>query len=401
MNKTELSIKPNTLIENPNYLSSIENACLDIILNSINLDSEADKDKILYKIDLSLYAKYMNTKEVKHAYEEIRKGFDSLYHKDYKWGDIVLGGENRILAGLSWDTNNLNLNFVINPEAKRIIIEDKKNGYTLYPWKYSLSLGSKYSKRIYYCLKRWADKGIRIDENIILRETLTIPKSYNYGHFKKILLESIAEINEKTDLNVALIERKKNVRGGQKTVGFAWDIKYKKAEKNKNADELIEDEFKKRDKSLKSVPADLYIEPSDLSMTIPTEEEEKSIEEKKNKDNNKSKNVLNSYGELAKLILDKNGYKLTNKELISIQNKAEDNNLAIDEFKKRLYIEIPKLPDKRNIVGSLVFAMSDKYITSNNKTNKDRLWRGTERNYSKEDYDNITRIMLKSSGLID
>jgi len=67
-----------------------------------------------------------------------------------------------------------------------------------------LKLESKYSKRIYLMLKEYAKFGKRHFNIEELQEQLEVPKSLkNYADFKrKVLIQSIKEINAKTDLEI-------------------------------------------------------------------------------------------------------------------------------------------------------------------------------------------------------
>ncbi len=410
MNKKELSFRPNKLVEEGIELSNIENTCIDIIFNYLNQDGPDDLYKYSYTVDLTKYAKYLPTTQVKHAYESLRKGFKNIYNRDYKWGDIDLGGVNRMLMGLSWNSNDLSVTFVMNPVAKEIIMEDRANGYTLYPWKYAVSLTSKYSKRVYYCLKRWADKGHRIDDSVVLRESLMIPQSYNYGNFKKILLESIAEINEKTDLTVNLVEKKKNVKGGSKVIGFIWNINgkdnkdIKEISRRNKSENLLRREFKKKNiESLSHVDYHLTengLEKADDNIIDNCEYNEVSLDNAKDNEK-KPKTEINSTGAIVEEVLQRNGYKLSEKDILAIQKSADKSNLSINEVKQRLGIEVPRLNEKKNIVGSLIFTMSDKYERPTRVSMSQNLYRGQERHYTEEEMNNIVTMMYRESGLIE
>ena len=79
-------------------------------------------------------------------------------------------------------------------------------------------------------LKEFEKTGWRKDLVVDLRQKLCVPDSYNYGRFKKnVLQDSVAEINEKTDLIVSFDEhkKKKGGKGRSPIERIDWTIKHK------------------------------------------------------------------------------------------------------------------------------------------------------------------------------
>lgn len=93
-----------------------------------------------------------------------------------------------------------------HPELRDLFFELKEKGYQKYKLSIALSLNSKYSKLLYYNLKNNQFRGEWIVEIDELRQKIgAVQKTYTeYKEFNKsILKKAVAEINEKTDLNVS------------------------------------------------------------------------------------------------------------------------------------------------------------------------------------------------------
>lgn len=126
----------------------------------------------------------------------------------------------------------------------------KGNGrFTNYMLRYKIKLKSKFSKRLYEILKSNQNlkdgiyppgiDGLPIDD---FKKLLHIKDSYQYGTIKKrILEESINEINKNTDIFVSYKERKTS----RKVTGITFIIKKQTVHKNYiDADAVIKEDIK-------------------------------------------------------------------------------------------------------------------------------------------------------------
>lgn len=87
-------------------------------------------------------------------------------------------------------------------------------------------MNSIYSKRLYYYLKLYEDKGIRIDDIEVLRAKLECPQGYKkFADFNRYVLKSAyEEINGNSDISFEY-EPKKT---GKKVTHMLFDIKSRK-----------------------------------------------------------------------------------------------------------------------------------------------------------------------------
>lgn len=102
-------------------------------------------------------------------------------------------------SSLEVDNGVINYNF--EPSLKPYLLELKEN-FTSYYITNVLTLTSSYSIHIYELLKQLEGVGYRKFIIEDLKEILSIPKSYQFVHFKK-LMEKVKEDLEKTDINIS------------------------------------------------------------------------------------------------------------------------------------------------------------------------------------------------------
>lgn len=201
MGKDRLSMtvrRPDQLVEARIGLSPKQCDILDFILHSIEKDNN-----LYYEINLSDYIPLYDC-DTSNIYRDFKKAA-----KDFKTNQAAFTlynymGKEEIdiffFALIWYEEKKGRICFELAPQVKEILLQMKS--YTKYDLKYPINLGSKYSKRLYYQLKKYQDTGFRIDklENLIAK--LECPSSYKkYSLFKnKVLDIAKKEIDEKTDI---------------------------------------------------------------------------------------------------------------------------------------------------------------------------------------------------------
>src|SRR5690606_22783459 len=100
-----------------------------------------------------------------------------------------------------------------------------KRAYTSYRLSNILSIKSAYAIRLYELMKKWQHVGTWEIPVESLREKLgAITKTYSlYGNLKnRVIVPSVKEVNEKTDVHVEF----KEIRKGRKVVKIEFKIKH-------------------------------------------------------------------------------------------------------------------------------------------------------------------------------
>ncbi len=305
--KQKNAYRPRSITEARLSMTASENDIFDILLTYVNKKDDVEEN-LFYELNIADFKKEFGLKYGKNAYGKVRDAALKLsdksieiYDKDDSYIKFCL------FQTVRWNEKSKRIEVELGNYIKKLLVQEKYKSATFYNVKYTLPMDSQYSKRLYIMFREWLKTGVRYDKLDVLRDKLQVPKSYNYNRFKTCVLEySLKEINDTTDIYVTYIEEKKPVRGGQKVVGLSFMIK-------------------------KKVCVTDQIEQEGAMMII---------------DHLKSRNV----------------YDVTQNQAIAIFRSAQKGNLTDKKIKNRIDIVLEK-KNVKNIVGYLIFAMSDKFET--------------------------------------
>lgn len=334
------AFKPRSLVEARCGLKASENDIFDMLLSYINKDNDI-ADNLTYTLVIDNFKDKFGLKYEKNAYKKIRDGVGQLKGKTIDiWSDNGARFESYVLfQTIKWHDGSGKITVKLGEDIKKMLVQQKQS-ITYYEIRYTLPMNSRYSKRLYVMFKEWSlsSQKTRYDRVDNLREKLQVPVSYGYNKFKKrVLEESIHEINESTDIFVDYEERKKTVRGGSKVVGLEFKIKIKESE-------CVTDQ-------IEQVGAEMII------------------------DYLKLQNVTN----------------ITQKQAVIVYRAAQKAKLTDRQIKNRINIVLDKKVI-RNMVGYLIFAMSDKFETP--KEVRAGFDNFSQRNYSKEFFELLEKSLL-------
>lgn len=332
------AFKPRSLVEARCCLKASENDVFDMILSYINRDNDIEEN-LTYTLVIDDFKDKFGLKYSKNAYKKIRDGVGQLKGKTIDiWSDDGEKFESYVLfQTIKWNDGKGKITVKLGEDIKRLLIQQKQS-ITYYEIRYTLPMSSRYSKRLYVMFKEWAfsPSKTRYDRVEDLREKLQVPLSYGYNKFKqRILEESINEINGSTDIFVTFIEHKISVRGGYKVDGLTFQIK-------------------------KKVCATDQIEQAGADMII---------------------DYLKS----------KNRNDVSQKQAAIIYRMAQKSKLTDIKIKNRINIVLEK-KNVNNIVGYLIFAMSNKFESP--KEVRSGFHNFEQRNYSAEWFELFEKKML-------
>jgi plasmid replication initiation protein len=204
-----------TLVNSNYSLTKAESDLVFAVLTEIKKEDEDFKDYVFTKAELELkLGMEMNSKQLDKVTEKLmnRPAFKFTTKKG-GWGKThwfsYCGYEDGVAT------------FTFDKRLKPYLLELKQ--FVLADIRQLTQMRSEYSRRIYLMLKerlKFGERKFQIDE---LMETLQVPKSYkNYADFKrKVLEQSVKDINKFTDIEVAYTEKKK-VR---KVISVTFSIK--------------------------------------------------------------------------------------------------------------------------------------------------------------------------------
>jgi plasmid replication initiation protein len=123
-------------------------------------------------------------------------------------------------------------------------LAELKDGYFWYQLKSALMLSRTYSQRFYEWFCQYKDFGSWLNVSVkYIRSRLDISNSEyqrNNDFVRRIVHDSIKEINDKTDINVSIISYHKK---GRKITGFDFSIKTKKASDEAQKYQKIEEYY--------------------------------------------------------------------------------------------------------------------------------------------------------------
>ena len=196
-----ICMRPDSIVEARFKLTRRQNDIMDMVFASIE-----DDDKLEYEIDLSKYAKLYNVKDVSDIYGEIKKAVKTFEGKGFAiTRKISETKENRIyfswFSSIEYLDGEGKIKVELGQKLKSLFLQVKRA--TFYDIQYTLNLKSIYSKRLYYYLKLYEDKGFRIDKIDELKDKLECPVGYkNYADFNRYVLNTAyEEINGNSDIS--------------------------------------------------------------------------------------------------------------------------------------------------------------------------------------------------------
>lgn len=203
IDKKENKIKvtrPNDLLEARFDLSARQNDIIDMVLDQVK-----DDDNLNYKIKIKNYL-YLFQGDISNIYRDLKNAAKEFTNN--KSGFTLYNYQGKKEVDLFWFTAisyydaNGEIEFSLSPAVKNLYITMKN--FTSYELKYPINLKGKYSKRLYYYLKRFQDTHFRVDKVNELTSKLVCPASYSKFSILKgrVIDPAIKEINQKTDIYV-------------------------------------------------------------------------------------------------------------------------------------------------------------------------------------------------------
>ena len=228
--KTSIVWQQNRLAESRYNLTPREQKLVAYVISMIEAK---DEDFHLYKINISQFANALGI-ERNSLYKELRETAISIKSKPLMIPNHIEPGDARPKELLtSWFSDVLldssgegYFSVSISPLLKPYLLQVKSEFFK-YKLSYVLRLKSGYAIRLYQWAKRWqfaGQKNIGIEELRLVMGTFEFdPKGKihkvllpNYKNFKqRALTPAIDEVNEKTDIRVGYVEKRK---AGSKTV---------------------------------------------------------------------------------------------------------------------------------------------------------------------------------------
>lgn len=212
----------NKLIE-ARHVKSLSAREQKIILTMVSMIQPTDRDFKEYSISIQEFSEMLGLKG--HAkYEEIKEVALRLQEKTLFIPDEKGFITTNWVASQRYIEGEGVIELSFSPYLKPYLLQ-LKTAFTSYRLSNILSLKSGYTIRLYELMKKWQHLGKWECSVDALREKLgSTSKSYSlYGNFKnKIILPSIEELNEHTDLLVEYKEIKK----GRRVEGIQFSIKH-------------------------------------------------------------------------------------------------------------------------------------------------------------------------------
>ena len=210
MDNSYLVTQSNDLIEarHNNPLTAREQK---IVLTMVSMIEPSDSDFKHYRISIREFTEMLGL-EGSTKYTEIKKIAKQLMSKTI---EIPLGDGDWLLANWVSSAKYLKGEGVIDlsfsPDLKPYMLQ-LKNQFTSYRLSNVLSLSSTYSIRLYELMKKWQHLGRWECSIAELKGKIGVEEGQykQYGHFKsRVLKNSVAEVNDKTDLHIIYKEIKK------------------------------------------------------------------------------------------------------------------------------------------------------------------------------------------------
>jgi plasmid replication initiation protein len=191
------------------------------VVSKIQID---DEDFKIYEVRIRDFHEMLGL-QGEPKYTEMKKVTEELLKKSLE----ITREKGRFLqvnwfSSIEYFEHEGRMEFSFDPKLKPYLL-DLKKAYTSYRLSNILSLSSPSSIRLYELMKKWEYLG-KWDVTIeSLKDRLGIKQqSYSvYGNFKnRIIVPSINELNEKTDIHISF----KEIKTGRKVVGFEFTIRH-------------------------------------------------------------------------------------------------------------------------------------------------------------------------------
>ena len=222
MNKNYMVTQSNKLIE-ARHIKPLSAREQKIVLTMVSMIQPDDEDFKEYSISIKEFSEMLGLKG--HAkYEEIKEVALHLQEKTIFIPDEDGFVTTNWVAGQRYKNGEGVIKLSFSPYLKPYLLQ-LKSQFTSYKLSNILSLGSGYSIRLYELMKKWQHLGKWESPVDVIRDKLgAVTKSYSlYGNFKnKVLLPSIKELNEHTDLQISI----KEIKRGRGVVGIEFTIKH-------------------------------------------------------------------------------------------------------------------------------------------------------------------------------
>lgn len=223
----EVAFRPQSIVEARYNLDRRQNDIMDIAFGMI--DDEVDKKE--YSIRVADVKEYYNIEDKSHAYRFLKQAVESLEGKGFKLKkdedtSIFYPWFSKITYVRARDEENSHIDFKMDDDLKRMIVESRRGAY--YSIRYAINLSNKYAKRLYYLFqdrKNWNLKNPDMETGVFtitieeLLRMLDCPKSYKYTDFKRYVIKpSMEQINGSTDIYFEYEENRGKLKSGQKGV---------------------------------------------------------------------------------------------------------------------------------------------------------------------------------------
>lgn len=223
----EVAFRPQSIVEARYNLDRRQNDIMDIAFGMI--DDEVDKKE--YSIRVADVKEYYNIEDKSHAYRFLKQAVESLEGKGFKLKkdentSIFYPWFSKITYVRARDEENSHIDFKMDDDLKRMIVESRRGAY--YSIRYAINLSNKYAKRLYYLFqdrKNWNLKNPDLETGVFtlsieeLLRMLDCPKSYKYTDFKRYVIKpSMEQINGSTDIYFEYEENRGKLKSGQKGI---------------------------------------------------------------------------------------------------------------------------------------------------------------------------------------
>lgn len=238
-----LIIKDNALINASYHLDLIEQR---LILLAIAQSRRAGKElTATTKLKISV-SDYIDTYSIqgRSVYENIKKACKTLFERQFTYAEQQERGvrvaTSRWVSEIAYNDETTAIDMTFAPSVVPLITMLERH-FTSYDLEQVAGLNSKYAIRLYEIVIAWKSNGktnqIGVEQ---LRDRLGIfdDEYQRMELFKrKVLDKSVAEINNKTEINLSYEQHKQ----GRKIVGFTFTIKQKSKPKKLKTQEQERD----------------------------------------------------------------------------------------------------------------------------------------------------------------
>lgn len=238
-----LIIKDNALINASYHLDLIEQR---LILLAIAQSRRAGKElAATTKLKISV-SDYIDTYSIqgRSVYENIKKACKTLFERQFTYAEQQERGvrvaTSRWVSEIAYNDETTAIDMTFAPSVVPLITMLERH-FTSYDLEQVAGLNSKYAIRLYEIVIAWKSNGktnqIGVEQ---LRDRLGIfdDEYQRMELFKrKVLDKSVAEINNKTEINLSYEQHKQ----GRKIVGFTFTIKQKSKPKKLKTQEQEQD----------------------------------------------------------------------------------------------------------------------------------------------------------------